>query len=91
MGCILFTNGKSIGHQHILVGEIFTIRETVVAIIQNQLSHVIIESDLLTAIQTIGGESNPPGQIRNLVKDINILVNVVKNIEFVYFSSSSNE
>lgn len=38
----------------------------------------------------INGDINPPSQIRNLVEDIRILVQVVKNIKLVYGSRSAN-
>lgn len=58
--------GKRLEDHHILDAEILTIREAIVAIIQKQLSEVIIESDSLIAIQAIRGEINPPSNIRYL-------------------------
>lgn len=45
-----------IGDHPILVAETLVIREAVVAVIQKQLSEVIIKSGWLIAIQAIGGE-----------------------------------
>lgn len=53
-------------------------------IIQKQLAKVIIESNSLVVIKAINGDINLPSQIRNLVEDIRILVQVVKNFKLVY-------
>lgn len=91
MGCILFTIGKRLEDHHILEAEILAIREAIVAIIQKQLSDVIIESGSLIAVQAIRREINSPSNIRILVEDVNILTKVIKNIKFVYRSRLANQ
>lgn len=65
------------------------IRESVDVIIQRHIVKIIIESDSLTIIQVIKEEVLPPSQVRNLVKDINVLAKVVNNIEFMYCNWSA--
>lgn len=83
MSCILFST-ENIENHHILVTETLASREAIVAIIQKQLTEVIIESDSLIVIQSIKGEIAPANQIRNLVEKIKMLAKVIKNTKFVY-------
>lgn len=46
MSRILFSKGKKLGDHYILEAEILAIREVIVAIIQKQLTEVIIERGL---------------------------------------------
>lgn len=81
---------RKIENHNILVTETLVIREATVTIIQKQSAQIIIESDSLIAIKAINEEINPPSHIRNLVEDVKILTQVVKNIKCMYRSRSSN-
>lgn len=41
--------------------------------------------------KAIYGGTSPPSQIKNLVEDIKILAQVIKDIKFVYCSRLTNE
>lgn len=81
---IFFKIGKRIKDNHIFVMEAFAMQEAMVAIIRKQLAEVIIVSVSLVAIKA-NGENISPSRIRNLVEDIKILAQVVKDIKFVYW------
>lgn len=57
---VQLANKKKPHDHHILVTETLATREAVIAIIQKQLSKVIIESDSFIVVQAIRGEINPP-------------------------------
>lgn len=54
------------------------------------MEQIVIESDSLVSVKAINGETNLPGLITNIVKDINIMTKVVKDIKFVYYSKQAN-
>lgn len=55
-----------------------------------QMKQIIIESDPLVTIKAINGETNSPRLNRNIVKDIKMLIKIVRNIQFAYCNRLAN-
>lgn len=58
---------------------------------KSSISQSIIEIDSLIVIQAINRKSITPGQIRNLIDDINMLQKDIENLNFIYYRRFANE
>lgn len=66
--------------------ENFSYREAIKIAIMMQIPNIIVESDSLTTVKSILGQTQGLKQIKPLIKDIRSFASIIRNIRFSYYT-----
>lgn len=89
-GCHITKIGRQLATAILLV-ETLAIREAVLVAIQENMGNVIIETDYQIAIPAITRVMKVSSLITNIIRDIEMLAPIIRNIKFEYFNKYPNK